>query len=651
MSHLHLTIADFIATLTFDRHGSSANLFDRATLLELGEHLDSIAENPDLTGLLIRSAKPGIFIAGADLHTLASAHGEDLRELIELGQSTFNLLADLKIPTVAAIHGACVGGGLELALACDWRVTSDSPKTKIGLPETQLGIIPAWGGSTRLPALIGLPNALPLILAGKILPAIAAKRKGIVDAVVPQENLETFALTFLKREKRQLKRHWIFHNKPAVALIRRKVGASLYQKTRNLYPGPLAALDVVTQSVLTTRSASLQNERTAIAHLAPLPETRQLLRLFFLQENAKKQRVNSAEPHAIHHAAVIGSGIMGSGISYWLSTRGISVILRDVADAALAKGMQTISKLYADARRHHVFTPTAAARGLDQIHPSSIPVPLNRCDLVIEAAVEQLDIKKKIFADLAARTSPACILATNTSALPIHELSEVVPHPENLLGLHFFNPVHRMQLVEVVRTDSTSEATLATGVAFVRSIGKLPVVVKDSPGFLVNRILMPYLVEAARLFEQGGDPETIDRAMLDYGMPMGPLRLLDEVGLDVALHVARTLATAFPERMNVPPVVERLAEKGNLGRKSGSGFYLYPKSKPNPAALALRTGNTPAPADVRQRLAGLMTEEAQLCLKENIAASADDIDLAMVLGTGFAPFRGGPLAHLTPSHP
>ncbi|HEY1122482.1 MAG TPA: 3-hydroxyacyl-CoA dehydrogenase NAD-binding domain-containing protein, partial [Haloferula sp.] len=308
-------------------------------------------------------------------------------------------------------------------------------------------------------------------------------------------------------------------------------------------------------------------------------------------------------------------------------------------------GMKSISKSYDESRSRRILTPTAAARGMDRIHPSSTPVPLDRCDLVIEAAVERLEIKQKVFADLSARVRPDTILATNTSALPIHELAGAITHPERLVGLHFFNPVHRMTLVEVVRTASTSDETLATAVTFVRSLGKLPVVVRDAPGFLVNRILMPYLVEAAKIFERGGDPKAIDDAMLDFGMPMGPLRLLDEVGLDVSAHVARTLAEAFPDRMSVPNLLGKLIEQGHLGRKSGAGFYVYDhhEASPNPAALALRTSDQPTPSDVATQLSHAMSNEARLCLNEGIAETADDIDLAMVLGTGYAPFRGGPL--------
>ena len=647
MNHLHFQIQGRHGILTFDREGSSANIFDRAAMVELSEKLDALASHTELEGLLIRSAKPTIFIAGADLNALSSAQGDDLRDLIELGQATFQKLAKLRYPTVAAIHGACVGGGLELALACDWRVASDASSTKIGLPETNLGILPAWGGSTRLPRLIGLTKALPLILAGKVMPAKAAKAKGIVDAVVPQENLDAYALTFLSRGKRHLPTRMFLHNRVIAPLVARKARRDLFEKTRGLYPGPAAALDVVAQACHGPVEEGFKRERDAIIDLAKRPETKQLMRLFFLQERAKKHKVAKAEPHKIGRCAVIGAGVMGAGIAYWLSTRGHEVVLRDINDDAIAKGMKTIAKNYDEGRSRRVFTPTEAQRGLDRILPSAIPVSLDRCDLVIEAAVEQLEIKKKVFADLSARVRPDTILATNTSALPVHALADVISNPERLVGLHFFNPVHRMQLVEVVRTSQTSDETLATAVGFVRKIGKLPVVVQDTPGFLVNRILMPYLVEAAKLFERGGDPQAIDKAMLDFGMPMGPLRLLDEVGLDVAAHVARTLAEAFPDRMGVPALLDKLLAAGQLGRKSGSGFYIYDgrRNSPNPAALALCTGNEPAPDDVADRLARCMSDEARLCLNEHVAETADDIDLAMVLGTGYAPFRGGPLQY------
>ena len=643
--NIFLSFSNTTAILVFDREGSSANIFDSATLEELSERLDELTAQPEVTGLLIRSAKPNIFIAGADLNELSTARDEKLTRLISTGQTLFNRIADLPYPTVCAIHGACVGGGFELALACDWRVASDASETKIGLPETQLGIIPAWGGTTRLPDLLGLQDALPIILSGKLHSAALAKRKGLIDEVVPKEHLKTHARTFLKKGKRHHTHNPIVHNQAVAALIRVQAQKELLKKTHGHYPGPEAALEVAVASIGRTRAQSQQAELEAIQRLATLPETAQLIRLFFLQERAKKFKHTSAAPKEIHRAAVIGAGLMGSGIAYWLSTRKIETTLQDINTEALAHGMKSINGLYADAEKHHVFSKAETARGLDRIHPAAGNVPLHNCDLIIEAAVEQLSIKQKIFADLAARSRPDTILATNTSALPIHELSSSISNPGRLVGLHFFNPVHRMQLVEVVRTESTSDETLATAVAFVRKLGKLPVVVKDSPGFLVNRILMPYLVEAASIFEQGGDPEEIDKAMLDFGMPMGPLRLLDEVGLDVAMHVANTLAAAFPDRMEIPQVVKKLLEAGHTGRKGGSGFYVYDDASAavNAEAISFQTGTEDTPKDTQEILANLMTSEAKLCLEEGVAETADDIDLAMILGTGYPPFRGGPL--------
>lgn len=643
--NITLNFSGTTAILVFDREDSVANIFDSKTLAELSECLDELIVQTDVTGLLIRSAKPTIFIAGADLKELSTAREEKLTRLIATGQTLFNRIADLPYPTVAAIHGACVGGGYELALACDWRIASNAPETKIGLPETQLGILPAWGGTTRLPELLGLQDALPIILTGKIYPAAAAKHKGLVDETVPEEHLKSFALSYLQKGKRHHTHNPIVHNQAVAAVIRLQSQKELQKKTRGLYSAPTAALEVATASIGRTRIQSQQAELEAIETLASLPETEQLIRLYFLQERAKRHRHSDAVPRKIENVAVIGAGVMGAGIAYWLSTRNTRTILKDISAEALAHGMQTIESLYSDSEKHHVVSKTEAARGLDRIHPAAGNIPLERCDLIIEAAVEKLSIKQKIFADLSARCRPDTILATNTSALPIHQLASSISHPERLIGLHFFNPVHRMKLVEVVRTKHTSDETLATAVAYVRKIGKLPVVVKDSPGFLVNRILMPYLVEAASMFEQGGDPEEIDSAMLDFGMPMGPLRLLDEVGLDVAMHVAKTLAAAFPDRMEIPRVVAKLLEGGHTGRKGGSGFYVYDNASPavNAQVIAFQTGTEETPKDVKEILSGLMFQEARLCLEEGVVESADDIELAMVLGTGFPPFKNFPI--------
>lgn len=636
-----------VATLTFDQPGSSANVFNEATLLELDDHLQTIEGSVSLAGLIICSAKPTIFIAGADLKELAETTGPALSDLITLGQNVFERLASLAITTVAAIDGACAGGGCELTLACDWRVASDSNRTRIGLPETQLGIIPAWGGCTRLPALLGLPRALQLILSGKLLKPTAARTKGLIDEVVPTEYLLTYARSFLARGKRRTIRRSLLHNRLTVAIIKRKVRAQIRARTRGHYPAPFKALEVASRSLSTTALLSRRNEREAILELAGLPETRNLTRLFFLSDHAKKLTIPDAHPAEVHRAAVVGAGVMGAGIAYRLSVRGLRIILQDISSEALARGLGRIESHYAKAVKQGVMSKVDAARGLDRITVISDPVPLRNMDLVIEAATENLKIKRRIFEDLSLRAGPHTILATNTSALPLRKLSASVDHPERLVGLHFFNPVHRMQLVEVVRASQTSPDTLATAVKFVQSIGKLPVVVADRPGFLVNRILLPYLLQASLLFERGGDPVAVDRSMLDFGMPMGPLRLLDEVGLDVALHVAKTLSRAFPDRMSVPLLVERLVREGNLGVKSGAGFYLYDERgpRPNPGALDLRGPTQALPDNLGQQLARAMVGEARRCLAEGVVDSPDDIDLAMILGTGFPPFRGGPLRY------
>ena len=591
MPNITLHISNSLATLTFDRENSSANIFDRDTLHELDSHLDAIAADPAIESLLITSAKAKIFIAGADLNTLANAQGDELIDLIRLGQNTFQKLAQLAIPTVAAIHGACVGGGLELALACDWRVASDSKKTTLGLPETQLGIIPAWGGSTRLPALVGLPTALSIILPGKLLKPIPALKKGLVDALAPRERLISHALTFLKKGKRPEESHFSLHNPVSKKVIETKARRDLLEKTHGLYPAPERALQVVIDSIGIPLTDSFRHEQDAIRDLAPLPETRQLIKLYFLTEQSKKRTVttdcirdtktqetkNASAPSQtpISDVAVIGAGVMGAGIAYWLATKGHRVLLQDINHDALAKGLGHIDQELAAAKKRHLLSAAEAQHARDLIQPILPDVSLKTCDLIIEAAVENLAIKQKIFADLSRRARPDALLATNTSALPIHELAPHIDKPERLLGLHFFNPVPRMKLVEVIHTPDTSAEVLNRALAFTQSIGKLPVLAKDSPGFIVNRILLPYLIEATELFLRGINPATIDQAMIDFGMPMGPLRLLDEVGLDVTTHVAGTLAAAFPDRVSVPEALKTLVEKGDLGKKSGAGFYLY----------------------------------------------------------------------------
>jgi 3-hydroxyacyl-CoA dehydrogenase/enoyl-CoA hydratase/3-hydroxybutyryl-CoA epimerase len=638
---------DGFATVTFDRAGSSANILDSATLHALEGILDTLGEDPSLRGVVFVSAKPTVFIAGADLKELAAARNRE--ELIELGQRTFSRVAALRAVTVAAIHGACVGGGLELSLACDYRIASRDRSTRIGLPEVNLGLLPGWGGSTRLPRLIGLPRALQVILRGDLMPAAKAKKLGIVDALAPRERLLDLARKFSgkgKRTPQSLRNFAQSLASPGIAALARR---SVRQKTRGHYPAPLAAVDVVTKTLRRSIPQSLAAERDAILDLAGTEISRNLIRAFFLQDRAKRRAAPQAA--TVRKAAVIGAGVMGAGIAQWLAARGLDVLLRDVSAEQVAGGLHRAEALFSEAKRRGLMSAAEARAGLDRLAPAEAPVPMRSVDLVIEAAVERLDVKRKIFADLESRTRSDAVLATNTSALPLAEIGSALQHPQRLVGLHFFNPVHRMPLVEVVRSDMASDAAVDTAVAFVQRIGKLPVVVRDRPGFLVNRILLPYLLEAACLFEEGARIESLDASMLDFGLPMGPMRLLDEIGLDVGADVAETLCAAFPERLRLPGYFARMQEAGIKGRKSGRGFYEYRKGHSagvNRAVLKFQQSQARAaltPAELQQRMVLLMINEAARCLEERVVETPADVDFAMIMGTGFAPFRGGPLRY------
>ncbi len=677
---------DGICVLTFDRPNSSANVFDRATLLELSENLDAITTMADLKGVVLISAKPGIFIAGADLHALSTMVGKpaelpspDLISLMELGQSVFDRLANLPVPVVAAIHGACVGGGYELALAASYRLATPDRATKIGLPETQLGILPAWGGTTRLPRLIGLPKALELILSGKTLAAKAALKAGLVDELVPRERLLEFACQrILERglTLRQPRTSWFksaVNNRVTATLLRPYLRTQLMRKTRGHYPAVLAALSVATRGIWHSVAQSLALERAAVQELSSTEACHNLMRLFLLQERSKKMDASAGFSlsevehaqivpatvshhildliHPVERTAVIGAGVMGAGIAQWLSARGLPVVLRDINAEQIGRGLATIRDLYNKGVKRHTFTKVEAREGLDRVSPAPSEVPLQNMDLIIEAAVEKMDLKKQIFRRLAEVSGPDTILATNTSALSVAELAKFTKAPERVIGLHFFNPVHLMQLVEVVISSHTDPVVIERAVRFVQKIGKLPIVVSDHPGFLVNRILMPYLMEAVRLFEGGARVDDIDEVMLEFGMPMGPLRLLDEVGLDVAQHVSGTLSGAFGDHLPVTSAVEKMVAAGLLGRKSDHGFYVHSGKTPvvNAATEMFRTGEWASELSLdalRKRMVLLMVNEAARCLEEEVVSSPEDADFGMVMGTGFAPFLGGPLRYV-----
>jgi 3-hydroxyacyl-CoA dehydrogenase / enoyl-CoA hydratase / 3-hydroxybutyryl-CoA epimerase len=656
-----------ICLLTFDRPDSGANIFDAATLSDLDQQLDFIEEEDSLEGVVILSAKKSIFIAGADLKTLLhQAQTGEMGGFIAEGQRIFNRLAALKIPTCAAIHGACAGGGYEIALACDWRVASDDPATRIGLPETTLGLIPAWGGCTRLPRLIGAEKAAEVIVKGKLYSAQEAKQLGLVDELVSRDQL----LDAAKKKLRDGKR-------PSTSPLPQgqadggAAGDGKRSATRaSGNPAPARALEVITKALSRPMEDALRMEYDTIVELGETDATQNLIRNFFLAEKYKRGSSKQA-PEKITHAAVIGAGVMGSGIAQWLSSRGVSVILRDVGTEELTRGLANIERTYADAVKRGIMTEEKAKEGRARIVASSAPIEMRDVQIVIEAASEKLEIKRQIFRDLVQKAPHAAMLATNTSALPISDLAAETKAPERVIGLHFFNPVSRMKLVEVVIGTETSDAAAASALGFVRQIAKLPVIVRDSPGFLVNRVLFPYLLEAAELFENGVNAQEIDEALLEWGMPMGPLRLIDEIGVDIAVDIANTLEKAYGKRDRAPKILREMQSAKILGRKSGGGFYKYEGKSQTPNAeiekwrgvdsvipsevegsrdeslkvtrrdlsTALRSGRD----DMANRLMFLMVNESARCLEEKVIASPEDADYGMILGTGFPAWRGGPL--------
>ena len=645
---------DHICLLTFDRPDSGANIFDAATLNELNEHVDLIEDDASLRGLIIASAKKSIFIAGADLKTLLKqAQSGEMRDFIAHGQRILNRIVALKIPTVAAIHGACAGGGYEITLACDYRIATDDPATRIGLPETTLGLLPAWGGCARLPRLIGPERAAEVILKGKLYSAQEALKLGLVDDVASRDQLLQAARKKLRDGKRAAR---------SVPRIEREIPTP--RETGN--PAPVRALEVIKRGLAGSIDQALALELDAIVDLGKSESTQNLIRNFFLNDKYRKG-TSKVSAQKVVHAAVIGAGVMGSGIAQWLSSHGVTVILRDIAREQIDRGLATIEKTYADAVKRGLMSEQKAKEGRARIVASTAPMELRDVQFVIEAASEKIEIKKEIFCELAMQAGPKTIVATNTSALPVGELADATVSPEHVIGLHFFNPVSRMKLVEVVIGKQTSDETRERTLAFARQVGKLPVIVRDSPGFLVNRVLFPYLLDAAELFESGLDADKIDNALVQWGMPMGPLRLIDEIGVDITIDIGNTLEKAYGRRDHVPGVLLWLRDGQMLGRKSGAGFYKYegkiqstsesltrwrrglhgdPEGAEGPVIPPDRhrdPGLRPNESELAHRLVFLMVNEAARCLEEKVVASPEDADYGMILGTGFAPFRGGPL--------
>jgi 3-hydroxyacyl-CoA dehydrogenase/enoyl-CoA hydratase/3-hydroxybutyryl-CoA epimerase len=659
--------------LKLDVPGKSVNVFNRRVLADLDAALDAAAAVPNIPVLVIRSGKKSGFLAGADLREFLEVRdAAAATALSEQGQKLFDKLAGFPVPTVAAIHGPCLGGGLEFALACDYRLVVDRPGTQLGLPEIELGLLPAWGGTQRLPRVVGLERALELILTpGKRLGGREAHRWGLADALAGSEGelreqftrLTVRAIAEGKRRRdglplRTWRQRLLESNPLGRRTIFRVAEKRLRQRAWDDMPAPAEALEAVRVGLAEGLAAGLVRERVAAGQLALSPACRHLIELFFRREEARKlpENLRALHPPEVRRVGVVGAGVMGAGIAQLAAVKGCDVVVQEVSREALDAGLARIAGLFQKAQDRGVLTEAEAARRRSAVSGTLTSEDFDRVDVVVEAALEDLDAKRAVFRELERRTRPDTVLATNTSSLSVASLQEGLAHPERVAGLHFFNPVHKMPLVEVARAPGSADRAVALLAQWAIALGKTPVLVRDSPGFVVNRVLMPYLNEAVLLAAEGLGVAELDRTMRRFGMPMGPLELLDQVGLDVAAHVARSMQPALAGRFEPSPAFAQMQARGWLGQKSGSGFYLHKgkSARVNRAAEEMLRGegsaraaqDLPAAARLhlaRERMVLLMVNEAALALGAGLAADAEALDLALVLGTGWAPHRGGPL--------
>jgi 3-hydroxyacyl-CoA dehydrogenase/enoyl-CoA hydratase/3-hydroxybutyryl-CoA epimerase len=634
--HWRLDIdADNLAWLTFDRAGTSTNTFSSEALNELSGIATHLSANPP-KGLAILSAKENGFAAGADIDeftTLKSA--EEAFTFTSLGNDVFDKIEALPFPTVALIHGFAMGGGTELALACRYRIADDGARTKMALPEVMIGIVPGWGGAKRMPRLIGPVQALDLMLTGRAVDGRKARRMGLVDVVTPQRHFVNAARQLLKNPLPPHHPTFVqsLGNWPVirgiVANMSRKQVAKKARKDQ--YPAPYAIIDVWEKFGGDPRNVPM-DDPASIVSLFRHPTAANLVRIFKLQDRLKA--LGNGES-AIRHVHVIGAGVMGGDIAAWCAFKGFTVTLQDLDHARIAPAIKRAAELY----KRRLKQPHLVQAALDRLIPDVKGDGVNHCDIVIEAIVENAEIKKKLYAQIEPRLKPMAILATNTSSIPLQELSKGLARPERLIGVHFFNPVAMMMLVEIVEGPQTSADVMKQCQVFTKKIDKLPVPVKSAPGFLVNRILTPYMGEAQIMLEEGIPAEVIDAAARDFGMPMGPIELADTVGLDVGLAVGRELARpGWPE----PKKIQELVAAKKFGKKTGEGFYKWVNGKPQKAN---GTGTVDlAPLWMRMTLPAV--NEAVACIREGIVADADLLDAGVIFGTGFAPHRGGPINYL-----
>ncbi len=626
-----------IVWLGMNRNDAAVNTINDEVLDELNSLLQEIAQMHDAKGLIVYSLKQKGFIAGADVN--AFAHFENPAQAVDFlrkGQAVFTRLEHLVIPTVAMIDGFCMGGGLELALACDYRIATDDADTRLGLPEVMLGIHPGWGGTVRLPRLIGGFHALSeIILTGAPIASSKAKQLGLVDDVVPNRQLKRAAIYYITNKPPKHKpsflkslSNYAWVRMLIAKLLRREVTKKINPPH---YPAPFAVIDLWEKEGGFDERAYLKEADSVEQLVSQGDVAANLIRAFLLRERMKGFAKGC--DFKAQHVHVIGAGVMGGDIAAWCALRGLRVTLQDKSYAQIAPAIGRANVLFNKKLRK----PRLVQAAMDRLTPDPDGHGIARADVIIEAVFENLEVKQMIIKQLEERAKPEAIIATNTSSIPLDEINRAMSKPQRLVGIHFFNPVSRMELVEVVSSTKTSKEISQRACAFVNQIGRLPLPVKSSPGFLINRVLMPYLMECVQLLEEGHPAEVIDNAAKSFGMMMGPVELADTVGMDVCLAVAENLTTHFGGA--VPQKLRDMVQAGKLGRKSGEGFYRYIKGKP----IKQKIQSTGQDKEIAHRLILRMVNEAAMCLREGVVADGDLLDGGMIFATGFAPFRGGPL--------
>ena len=635
--------ADGIVVLSLDRQGAPVNALSQDVLIELGDLVERLAIDPP-KGVVIRSAKPAGFIAGADLKEFQEFDRKGtVNDAIRRGQAVFQKLAELPCPTVAAIHGHCMGGGTEISLACRYRVASNDGSTRIGLPEVMLGIFPGWGGSARLPRLVGAPAAMDMMLTGRSLSAAAARGIGLVDKVVEPALLLDSAIALAQngsvRPFKQRLLGWASNTWPARQVLAPQMAKQVARKARKEhYPAPYALINTWQKSAGGNIQARLDAERRAVVKLAGTPTARNLIRIFFLQERLKGL---GGKDHGITRVHVVGAGVMGGDIAAWSAFKGFEVTLQDreqrFIDPALARAQQLFAKKVKDESKR----PAVAARLKGDLAGDGVA----DADLVIEAIIENPEAKRDLYQSIEPRLKADALLTTNTSSIPLTELREHIQRPAQFAGLHYFNPVAQMPLVEIIRHDGMAPETERRLAAFCKAIDKLPVPVAGTPGFLVNRVLFPYMLEAVTAYSEGIPGPVIDKAAVKFGMPMGPIELIDTVGLDVAAGVGKELAPflglPIPAALSAPP------EAGKRGKKDGQGLYQWVTTEKGSKAVKPEVANGyQAPSDLEDRLILPLLNEAVACLHDGVVSDTDLLDAGVIFGTGFAPFHGGPIEYI-----